>query len=193
MSKQSLLIACVAGVIVCALTFGGRARSQKNNHQANPPAAADEIPEHVSYLFLFRHLAHLQKLAEEHRDQGKDGSGFRRRYQQALVVDDDQFETVNETALSCASELEKLDEKARVIVEAFKARYPDGSLPEGEMAPPPPAELLSLQKQRDEAVFRARNRIKEALGDREFARFDEIMKVRLRQDIKRTGPTKQTP
>ena len=193
MNKKSLLAACVAGLVLCALVFNGPARSQKNSPQAAPPAAATEIPDQVSYLFLFRHLAHLQKLAKEQQKKGKDGSGFQRRFQLVLDIDEEQYKAVNDIALSTTSEIDKLDQQARVIVEAFKERYPDGALPEGLPAPPPPAELAALQQQRDDAVLRGGRRIREALGDGEFARFNEIVKSRIRPNAQRPGPPVQAP
>ena len=133
MNKKSLLALCVAGLVLSVLVFNGPVRSQKHSPQDGPLAAApgNEIPDQVSYLFLFRHLAHLKKLAGEQQQKGKDGSGFQRRFQHVLDVDDEQFKAVNDIAISTIKEIDKLDQQAKLIVDEFKERYPDGVLPEG--------------------------------------------------------------
>ena len=138
-------------------------------------------------------MAHLNKLAREQQQKGKDGSGFQRRFQRVLDIDDEQFKPVNDIALSAISKIDKLDQQAKLIVDAFKERYPDGVLPEGKMSPPPPAELAVLQQQRDEAVLRGSRRIKAALGEGEFTRFDESIKSRNRPDVKRSCPPVLVP
>lgn len=188
MNKKSLLAVCVTGLVLCALVFSGPARSQKNNPQAGTPAVGNDVPDQVSYLFLFRHMTHLEKLAKEQRKKGKDGSGFQRRFQQVLDIDEEQYKAVKDIALSTTSEIDRLDQQAKVIVEAFKERYPDGALPEGLPVPPPPAELAALQQQRNEAALRGSRRIRETLGDGEFARFDEVVKSRIRPSMQRHGP-----
>ena len=193
MNKKSLLIGCIVVVIASTLSFSFQTQSKTSEVKAETTSQhqADEIPEHIPYIFLFRHLSHLKKQADKFHREGRDGSGFQRRFQQVLVIDDDQFEKLNEIALSCESEVAELDKKAEAIIEAFRSNYPAGEVPEGVIIPPPPPELTALQEERNKTILSARDRLRKALGEREFARFDETVKMRLVPDIKRMGPPDQ--
>lgn len=197
MLKKSLLAISLAVLVVCALVLGGGMPSRANNarvaHNATAQQERVQVPEHVPYMFLFRHLNNLNKQAEKHNREGKDGSKFHSRFKKVLAIDEDQYGVINEIAVSCDSELAELDKKAQVIIEAFRARYPEGDVPEGVIIPPPPAELTALQEERNLTILRARDRVRNALGEREFARFDEILKLRLTPDIKRDGRPRQSP
>ncbi len=193
MLKKSLPFACAGLMLVCVLVLTSQRQRKVDGTRSTHASLrgqllADETVDHVPYMFLFRHLAHLNAQAEKQRQAGKNGAGFRRRFAKRLLIDDDQFEVLNEIALSCEQEVTKLDKQAAAIIKSFRARYPEGEVPEGVVIPPPPVELIKLQEARNKAILRARDRVKEALGEREFARFDEILKLRLTPDIKRTSP-----
>lgn len=194
-NKSYLVATCVVIIAVCAVAFSGHTRTKDNPTQEPYPEQqkADDLPEHVRYAFLFRHLSHLKKRAEKHQRQGKDGSGFQRRFKNVLDLDDEQFVKLNEIALSCESELTILDKKAEGIIKEFKKQYPDGIVPEGVIIPPPPAELRALQEERNRTILRARDRVQEALGGQEFNRFAETVKLRLTPDIKRASPAAPAP
>jgi hypothetical protein len=138
MSKKFFLIIFAAGVAVWGLTLNGQTHFKDTSVQRASPVAkqTDELPEHVTYIFLFKHLTHLKKLANKHKAQGKDGSGFERRFKEEWVMDDSQFDKLNEIALSCESDVAVLDKKAQKIIEAFRATYPAGKVPEGVTIPP---------------------------------------------------------
>lgn len=194
MFRKLLLAIGLAIAIVYALTFAPRTRIQANNTDGARThylvaQRHDVPPDRVLYNFLFRHLGHLKKQADKHQRLGKDGSGFQRRFKNVLVIDDDQFESLNKIALNCEAEVAKIDKRAEAIIDAFRTQYPSGEIPEGVVIPPPPPELLALQEERYRAVLRARDRVREALGEQEFKRFDEIVKMRLAPDIKQTNPS----
>ena len=85
-----------------------------------------------------------------------------------------------------------MDKKAEAVIKKFKKSYPDGVVPPGVMIPPPPTELTDLQEERNRIILRARDHIKDALGEKEFIRFDEIMKSRLTPHTKANTPDGQT-
>lgn len=186
MYKKSVLTICITVVAMCALALNSRTLS-KSSSQNNPSSISTtaEFPAHVPYVFLIQHVNRIRKQGDNLYRQGKDGSGFQRRLKNALDVNDDEFHMINEVALHCESEVEKLDRKAAAITEAFRVQYPPGRVPEGVIIPPPPAELIVLQEMRTSAILRARDRIKEVLGQHKFARFDEKVKLHLAPGIKR--------
>lgn len=183
---KTLFAFCIGATVICGLALTNQTLS-KNKVQDHSSAVSrsDGLAGHLPYMFLFQHLNQLSEQANNQRRLGKDGSGFQRRFKNAFDIDDEQFEKINEIALQCESETAELDKKAKAITEAFWAQYPPGKVPEGVIIPPPPAELIALQEMRSGAILRARDQMKEVLGDQEFARFDETVKVRLTPSIDR--------
>lgn len=194
MLKKLTVLVFALGVAVCGLSFSGSTPHTEGKAEEAPAAApADQLPEHAPYLFLFRHLSHLKKQSEKLRRQGKDGSGFQRRFKEALVLDDGQFEQLGAIALSCEAQLDALDKQAARVVEEFKKHYPDGPVPEGVIIPPPPAELLALQEERNRLVLNARDRVRGALGEQEFAHLDQMVRLRLVPNISHGRPSQTAP
>ena len=189
MFKKSLLSTSLAALLVCVLIMSWGIQSQTINVPITQNEVIqqerEQIPEYVPYMFLFRHLRNLDKQAEKHNRKGKDASKFHSRFKKVLAIDEDQYEVINKIAISCDAEVADLDKKAQVIIEEFRSLYPEGDVPEGVVIPSPPAELIALQGERNKAILRARERVKNALGEHEFTRFDEILKLRLTPNIER--------
>ena len=189
MYKKAFLTLLITVVAVFALADNRTlSESSSSSIRKTIPAsslATREFPEHVPYLFLLEHVNRIRKQGDNLNRQGKDGSGFQRRLKNALDVNDQEFQSIDEIASHCESEVEQLDKKAAEIIAAFRQQYPPGRVPEGVIIPPPPAELLGLQEMRNSAILRARDRIRDVLGQDKFARFDENVKRHLAPGIKR--------
>jgi hypothetical protein len=190
MYQKAFLTLLITVVAVFALA-DNRTLSESNNSSSisktvpAPSLATREYPEHVPYMFLLEHVNRIRKQGDKLNRQGKDGSGFQRRLKNALDLNDQEFQSIDEIASHCESEVEQLDKKAAEIIAAFRLQYPPGKVPEGVIIPPPPAELLGLQEMRNSAILRARDRIRDVLGQDKFARFDEQVKRYLAPGIKR--------
>jgi hypothetical protein len=157
---------------------GGESPKQSAEHER-----VAQLPEHIAYSFLFHRISNLKQQADLLRDQGRDGSGFRRRFIKQFALDEDQFEKISEIATDTEAIVAGLDKKADDIIDEFRKRFPEGRLPPGVVPPPPPAELFALQQQRDETLLHGRDRMRAELGEREFTRFDEILKIHLSRDV----------
>lgn len=184
MFRKSILAVCIVGAVAFPLILNRTTRSESKGEpqQASGQASLErfsKIPTHIPYLFLFEHMNRLRTQAEMVKRQGKDGSGFQRRFQKVLSVDDGQFQSLDEIARHCQSETALLDQQAKVIVDEFRKKYPPGVVPEGVVIPPPPPELAALQEMRTNAVLRAEERVKAVLGEQAFASFDENLKRQL--------------
>lgn len=176
---KRFLVLCLTAVAVCGLVLQGRTKSETYRSAAPLVAQRVEKLDPAFYTSLFRHLNHLQKQADSFRKLGKDGSGFQKRFQRMLVLDDDQFKHLDQIAHDWESEVAELDKKAATIVEAFYVRYPPGKVPEGVIIPPPPSELLELEEQRNQVTVKAVKLLRTNLGETEFTRFNEIATLRL--------------
>lgn len=134
-----------------------------------------ERPEHVKYWLLFSHVVSLKNKADELERKGRKTS-LRSAVKKDAGLSDEQGQSLENISLECAKEVEQLDGRAKRVIDAFKSRYPGGHVPDGETLPPPPPELTALQRERDNAVLRARARLHASLGDREFERLDAFAK-----------------
>ena len=73
--------------------------------------------------------------------------------------------------------------RAKPLIAAYKAQYPGGQVPHGQIPGPPPAELRKLSEERDASVLRARDRLRARFGDDEFKRFDNFVKTKIAPNI----------
>lgn len=188
MNKKRIIVI----LSVLTLTLGALALGQQGQSNQSLQSERAGIPEHVIYKHLFHHVAALKLKAEEAESEGKDGAQFRTQYQRRARLSDEQARILEETASDVDREIKQQDEKAKPLIQAYKAQYPDGQVPHGEMPKPPPAELRTLSEERDAIVLRARDRLRVALGDKEFNRFNGFVKERVAPNVY-VIPTKQSP
>ena len=193
MFRKSIFAACIVGAIAFPLILNRTTRSENKlePQQASGQASLERfsnVPAHIPYLFLFEHMNRLRSQAEKVKRQGQDGSGFQRRFQKVLNVDDVQFQSLDAIARHCQSETALLDQQAQAIVDEFRKKYPPGVVPEGVVIPPPPPELAALQEMRTNAVLRARDRVKAIMGEQAFANFDENLKRQLLPNVQSIQP-----
>lgn len=176
-----------------ALTAGSLAWNRQGQSarpsQEQPPQESSareqspDIPDHIAYLHLFRHTAAFKKKAEELERAGKDGSAFKTYFKRKAELNDGEAQLLDAIASECAGELEQQDAKAKVLIDAYKAQYPGGRVPHGEVPNPPPAELRAMSEGRDAIVLRYRDRLRATLGEDEFNRFQSFVKRRVVPNI----------
>lgn len=152
----------------------GQARVTPGTRQAPGPAAA---PEHIVYRQFFHHLVQLKERAQTLERQGKSGKALRSYYKDKAGLNDDQSRLLNEIAADCEREVAQMDAKAKKIIDALKARFPDGKVPAGQQLPPPPPALKKMQEQRDMIILRARHRLSEAMGSQGFQQLNDFIKL----------------
>ena len=138
-----------------------------------------DIPKHVAYGLFFGEMAAFKKKAEENERQGLDGSSFRGHHKQRAGLNDQQAQVLDSIANDCNQAVITLNERARKIINKDRARHPHGRLNEGEPLPLPPDELRTLEDQRTATVLEAREKLRQAFGEKEFRRFDDFVQ----QDI----------
>lgn len=161
-------------VVVCFLALGGVARAA-GPRPADPrsPAVATALPDHVMYWHVLRHVAVLHRKADALEKKGGDGTPYRQLFQHNAQLSDSQARRLAEIAEDCMARVAEVDAKAAEIITAFRAVHPPGSFAPGQPLPPPPPELLELQRERDALVLAARDELHEDLGDDDFARFEK--------------------
>jgi hypothetical protein len=149
------------------------ASQERPGTQAQPLAA--DIPRHVIYGLLFRERALFKKKAQEQESKGANGAFFREFHKTKLKLDDAQTAAFDRVADEANRKVTLLDKKARKLIDDIRAKHPGGVVKEGEVLPPPPAELTELENQRTNALLQAREQLRAALGDAEFQRLEGFL------------------
>jgi hypothetical protein len=135
------------------------------------PAPPAGVPEHVAYEFLFRRSVFFrERAASAGKPQAVDPTPGRE-----AGLRDEHARALDKIAAACLEEVKAQDERARVVINSYRARYPGRVVPPGQSLPPPPPELEAMQRERDAMLLRGRDRLREALGEKEFARLSEFV------------------
>lgn len=163
---------------------------QQSQRAGSAQTADNPVPEFVVYRQLFRHVAFLKQKADDVEKKGADGSALRGHYKQQAKLNDREAQVLDDVAAACNADVERLDRKAKKLVDEFRAKHPGGRLAAGEVPPTPPAELNSLWEERNRVVMQAREALRAAFGEQEFQRFDEHVRQGITPNIK---PVKLNP
>lgn len=144
---------------------------------------SEKIPVHVTYLFLFRQLAAFEEKAREVESRGENGSEYRSFYQRLANLTGEQSQSLTKTAIDCASEVKIKDEAAKQIGDRLRAEY-QAQLSAGTAPPVPPlsAELVELQKERDEIILKYRDLLKADFGEA-FPQFESFVMAHITSNI----------
>lgn len=195
MKKMKVLtLLCVGALGISGLASRSYPTTQGQTPEANQSSAPTTVgtkqspspsqaPEHIVYRQFFRHLVALKQRAAEMESQGKNGKAFRAHYKDKIGLKDKEASLLDEIATECERETAKVDAKAQRIIEAARARFPDGRVASVDQIPPPPPELKKLQRQRDMIVMRARHRLVTELGAYGFQRIDDFIKLNFARDV----------
>lgn len=145
-----------------------------------PPAG---VPTPVLYRLFFEHAEALDRDAEEMDRRGEDGDELRQYYQQALGLSDDSAGAMRQQYAQTLAAVREIDERARAIIQATRARFPGGRVPEGQKAPRPPAELAALTQELDDEILRGVGQLRGAVGDTDFEKIDRYLKIQFARNI----------
>lgn len=154
---------------------------QQNKASTQPPV---EVPKQIVYGILFREMAVYKKKAEEKEAKGENATALRQHHKEKLKLNDEQFVALDRIAAESNRKVEKLDASAKKIIDSFRAQFTDRKLKAGDPVSPPPAELKSLQAQRDATILAAREELRRALGEAEFKRLDDFVQQDISSKLK---------
>ena len=179
-NKRIVVASCVVVLSASALAVNRNAVG-KHPHPVLPStqetsAGESNVPDHVVYSFLFRNVVSLKAKIKELQAQGK----IERRkpafpLQKEAKLDDARARALETIASDCLQAIARQDDKAKIIMDRYRAQFPDNKIPEG-VTPPPPPELKIMWEERNAIVLRARDQLCAAFGEQEFRRFDQQVK-----------------
>jgi hypothetical protein len=174
-------------ITVFSFTMGTRPVVKSTAQAAGEPQAPD-IPDHVSYRHLFRYVAAIKKKAEEAESQGKDATSYRSHFRRLANLSDYHARVLDDVATQYLSEALPVDARARLLIETYRAQYPNGKVPHGQNPVPPPAELAKLREERDAITLRYRDSLRGSFGEEEFNNFhNKFVKRHIAQGIQPAG------
>lgn len=168
-------------LIVCIFAFGKdpiKRNVTSDISQNSPASRGSAVPEFVIYGFLFKKVSRLSEKTLELRSQGKIGLKPYYPMQKEAALSAAESIALEAIASACQREVDRQDERARIIIQAFRAKFPDGKVPKGTTLPPPPAELITMQQERDAIILQARDQLRLAFGEASFAALDNYAKFR---------------
>lgn len=180
--RQVAILICTVALVIAAFSLWIPAQN------AAPPQGSSQpqripAPAPVVYSALFHHILAVKEQAEEVESRGKDASSLRALFRDKASLSDRQADDLDRIAADCVREVAAQDTRAQQIINAFKARFPPGRLPAGVKLPPPPPELKQMQEARDAMILRARDRLRAALGEDGFQRFEGFVTERVASGI----------
>lgn len=156
--------------------------------QGDSQSAAQQLPpEHVTYEFLFRHVANVEALAAQKDQAGKNSTAIRNKVRDDFALTDAQADSLKSTALDCLMQARQLDEQARQIIAQTRAFYAKGQA-NGQPAPKCPPALYTLQAQRNGVFLSGKLRLQQQFGDAAFGVFDSQVKQKYAKDIHKPVP-----
>ena len=134
------------------------------------------VPENAVYNEFFYHVNFLRKKADKEEKAGKDAKSLRAFYKRQAKLDDAQNEKVSKAASDLERQLDLMDAKARKIIDKFRADVQAMDIKPGQKMPEPPAQLKTMQAERDALVMSAKESLRANLGDEAFGRLDQYVR-----------------
>ncbi len=169
----------------------GDLKIPKTNPNRRDPVEKEEMPQSiptdVTYRQIFKHIAELNRKADEGTQKGKDKEKLRNLYKKMARLDEKQARTLDRIASKTNRELEKLDNRAKEIITQIRSRTPNRRLEQGQKVPLPPQELFDLSRQRKDVTLAAVEELRENLGMAEFVRFSKFIKDKVKPGIQKKG------
>jgi hypothetical protein len=180
MGKKRTVISLCAAILLAGAFIVGRNTSSKAVRQDLPTHAhlSQQSPvatDYVVYDVLFHKVVRLREKTRELQAQGRIGQKSYFALQREAGLTEGQATALEAISTACRKQVVQQDEKAKAIIKAFQSRFPGGRAPEGG-PPPPPPELKALWEERNAMILRARDQLRAAFGEEEFARFDNYAK-----------------
>jgi hypothetical protein len=185
MNKKALTGFALIAISLSVFAFNGYQPSSGKTSPLTPLSSPQgkkesprpsDAPEHVIYRQFFHHLVTLKARAKDVESQGGDGRGLRSYFKRRANLTENEALVLDTVAADCEREVAVLDAKAKLIIDAYRARLVRGKI-DSKNLPPLPPELATLQEQRNLAILHARERLRKSLGHQAFSRLDDFIKI----------------
>ena len=154
-----------------------------------PAGKAVEVPDYIVYETVFRFAR--TGWAPEKQNLRPEDRMVCVIYQKRKILNRKQEAFLKDVAGETLDEIEKLNQKARPIIEKFQAQRRSGMPAGGAGRPAPPPELEELSKQKITVIENAVERLKKDFG-KDFVKFSDFVDENIRSNYRgRTLPIPQ--
>jgi hypothetical protein len=173
----TLQILCL-GLCLQAVSFLNPTAAFANAQATVTPTQGGPVqraPLPILYRHFLAYQTHLDRVAAALEKQGKDGNDFRNHFQKKLNFTDEQFALIRASGLRLEAALQKEDAKAKVLIDATRAKFPRSAMGQPVVLPPVPPQLLALQKERDQLIGTEVTNLKSELGSTAAAHLDSLL------------------
>lgn len=142
------------------------------------------------YEHLFRHYSFLKNKANGAEREGKNAEAqvLRSIYKREAKLNEREAALLDEVASDAMNRVDELLARGQQVIAEARARVPGGQLKKGEAPPPPPAELETLQQERETIILQARERLRAELGAEAFTRFDDFVQRNIAGSMRNVMP-----
>ena len=158
---------------------------------SNSPDQQARMPDERFYSLIFKHLLALQShdaplVASPSVGSSTVTPSIASFYTERVGAKPSETTTMLAAAQSWKVEVAPVDSQAHAIIAAIHAKTPGGRLQAGEKPPEVPAELVSLQHQRDAITLNHVAALKASFGEARFTILDASMRHNTHTTL--TGP-----
>ena len=140
-------------------------------------------PDYVVYETVFRLAKTGWSVAEELKFHPEEVR-ICRQYRLEKILNNKQEKVLNEVSVETLLELEKLDQKAKTIIDEFRAKMRSGMIIQGGERPMPPPELEELEQKKIKLIEGAIEKLKNRLGKKDFIGLNDFVNKNLRSGMK---------
>ena len=144
---------------------------------------ARDVPDYMVYETVFR-LAKFGWSPEVERGFSPLDLIICRRFKMQKILNKMQEKALTQIAGETFVELDKLAQKAKPLIEEFRAKMRSGKPVQGEARPLPPPELEEISKQRIAVIEEAYEKLKVSFGEKDFANFNYFVDKNIRSNFK---------
>jgi hypothetical protein len=135
------------------------------------------------YRAFFSHIQVLERAASELDAQGKNGQEIRSYYQTTIGLSASDAAILKQNAAQLVAAVIQKDQQAKQIIDAVRAKTPNGRLTAKDQIPKPPPELGQLNQERDDVTNAQIQALHSALGDASFGRVDNYVRAKFAKNV----------
>lgn len=194
-TKYVLLV--VACCVIGAGFFAGAGKDYLTSAMGGSPSTTPgprfytevkPMPEEIMYLALFQQIHALRQEDSKYQARGETTTFKETFYKTRLGLSPDKFTAVETAYTDYMARVEPINKRAGEIIKKYRDQFPGGELKKAvpadpsklgltyEKPPPAPPELGELQKQKDQVALTAKEKIRQALGQTEFSKFESSLR-----------------
>jgi len=173
-------------LVIASLVLPHRTRSQTST----PTATAQQLPQQIVYKQAFRTVLLLDIQAATVDRQGGNGNNLRSYFQNKAGLTAAETALLKSTAQSVVTQIRAIDEQIQSVAASYRASLKNSP---ANSPPPLPAELHTLQVQKDNLVLGGVAALQSGYGTARFQHLDTFVQATVTPNITTNTLTASAP